>query len=198
MSIDLFIALIAFAFVMTVTPGPNNLMLLASGVNYGFRRTIPHMLGIVGGVMLMIAIMGLGLGKIFETYPVAYAGLRIVGGLYMLWLAWKIANSGPITSGTERSRPMTFLQAALFQWVNPKAWVMVVSAIATYSLPNNYLWTITIIVLTFGAVGLPSISVWPLFGMGLKQFLSDPTTLRIFNVAMAALLAASLWPLLRH
>ncbi len=198
MSIDLFLALAAFAFVTSVTPGPNNLMLLASGVNFGFRRTIPHMLGIGSGFTLMVVLIGLGLGKIFETYPLIYAGLRYVGGAYMLWLAWKIARSGPVGEGRSVGVPMSFVQAALFQWVNPKAWVMAVTAIATYTAPANYVGSVLLVGLVFGAVNVPSISSWTLFGTALKHVLNEPRTLRIFNVTMALLLVASLAPLIYH
>ena len=198
MTIDLFIALVTFAFVSSITPGPNNLMLLASGVNFGFRRTIPHMLGIGIGFTFMVIVVGLGLGKLFELYPEIYTGLRVAGGLYMLWLAWKIANSGPVEEGRSRGKPLSFIQAALFQWVNPKAWVMAVTAIATYTLPNEYLWSVLLVGLVFGAVNLPSVSAWALFGTGLRHVLSNPRVLRMFNITMAVLLVLSLAPLLYH
>ncbi len=198
MPIDLFVALLGFAFVSSITPGPNNLMLLASGVNFGFRRTIPHMLGIGIGFTLMIVLLGLGLGKLFEIYPVLYTALRVVGGIYMLWLAWKIANSGPVGEGQRSGTPMSFLQAALFQWVNPKAWVMGVTAIAAYTLPSDYLWSVLLVAAVFGTVNLPCVSTWALFGMGLRRVLNDNRVLRIFNITMAVLLVLSLAPLLYH
>ena len=145
MTPDLFAALVIFAFVAAATPGPNNLMLLASGVNFGFRRTVPHMFGIVFGFTLMVAIVGVGLGPLFARYPQIYTGLRWVGGLYMLWLAWKIANSGPVGHEKSARQPMTFIKAVLFQWVNPKGWAMMVSAIATYTLPHNYVWSVLLV-----------------------------------------------------
>jgi threonine/homoserine/homoserine lactone efflux protein len=197
MGIDLFFALIVFAFVTSITPGPNNLMLLASGMNFGFRRSIPHMLGISGGFGLMIVVLGLGAGQVFDTFPIFYDGLRIVSGLYMLWLAWKIATSGPVGEGIEQSKPMTFLQAALFQWVNPKAWMMAVAGIATYSLADTYLGSLALIALVFSVVNLPTISVWTLAGTGLRRLLVRPKFLLAFNIAMALLLLLSLWPLLK-
>ncbi|MGH6855663.1 MAG: LysE family translocator [Aestuariivirga sp.] len=198
MSVDLFVALVIFAFVTSVTPGPNNLMLLASGVNFGFKRTIPHMAGIGIGFTVMVIAVGLGLGKLFEAYPAIYTALRVAGGLYMLWLAWKIANSGPVGEGRSAGTPLSFVQAALFQWVNPKAWVMAVTANATYTLPDNYLWSVLLVGLVFGAVNLPSVSTWALFGTGLKHVLNNPRVLRVFNITMAVLLVASLAPLLYH
>ena len=198
MTLDLFFALVVFAIVTSVTPGPNNLMLLASGVNYGFRRSLPHMLGIAGGFTLMVVVVGLGLAQVFVAYPVLYQTLRYGGGLYMLWLAWRIANSGPVGEGKAGAKPMTFVQAALFQWVNPKAWVMVVSAIFTYTPGTGSLWPILLVAGTFGAIILPTVSVWTLFGTALRLLLENPKTLRAINISMAVLLVASMAPLLWH
>ena len=198
MSIDLFLALAAFAFVTSVTPGPNNLMLLASGVNFGFRRTVPHMLGINVGFPVMIVLVGLGLGRIFEIYPVLYTVLRVCGGAYMLWLAYRIAISGPAGDGTSSATPMNFMQAALFQWVNPKGWITAITAIAAYTLPAAFGWTVLTVALAFAIVGGPSSVTWTLFGSGLRRFLDDPRYHRMFNVTMALLLVASLAPLLYH
>ena len=195
---DLFLALVAFAFVTSVTPGPNNLMLLASGVNFGFRRSLPHMAGVGLGFGFMILAVGAGLSALFAAYPAFHAVLRYAGGAYMLWLAWKIANAGPAGDGPSAGRPMTFVAAAAFQWVNPKAWVMAISAIATYTLPANYLWSLLLVSLVFVVVNTPSMVSWVLFGTGLKRYLSDPRHLRVFNVMMAVLLVASLAPILVH
>lgn len=198
MSIDLLLALLGFAFVTSVTPGPNNLMLLASGVNFGFRRTLPHMLGINVGFPIMIVLIGLGLGRIFEIYPAAYSVLRIAGAAYMLWLAYRIAISGPAKESGASGTPMNFIQGALFQWVNPKAWIMAITAIATYTSPGAYGWTVAVVALTFAIVGGPSSLTWTLFGAGLRRLLNDPRYHRLFNVTMALLLVASLAPLLYH
>lgn len=190
-----FAALLLFSFVSSVTPGPNNLMLLASGVNFGFRRTIPHMMGIGVGFMLMTAVIGLGLGRIFIAVPLAYTVLKYAGAAYLLWLAWKIANSGPVGESKAGGVPMTFLQAALFQWVNPKAWMMAVTAVATYTLSENLMTNTLIVALAFGIVNLPCVSVWAAFGVAMQGFLGDPLRLRMFNWLMAGLLVASLWPI---
>jgi len=195
--VELLFPLAVFSFVTSITPGPNNMMLLASGVNFGFRRTIPHMLGIGIGFALMVLLLGLGLGQVFVRFPVIYTVLKYVGAVYLIWLAWKIANSGPIEGeGESKARPMTFLEAAAFQWINPKAWTMAVSAIATYLQPEQPLLSALIIAGFFGLVNLPSVSVWALFGMGMRRFLNDPKHVRLFNCAMALLLIASLWPVL--
>jgi threonine/homoserine/homoserine lactone efflux protein len=196
-----------FGFVTSITPGPNNMMLLSSGLNFGVRRTIPHMLGIsIGYVVLMLAV-GFGLGEALRAVPGAFLALKIAGGAYMLFLAWQIARSAPPRSDKPEngetssaapagSRPMTFLGAVAFQWVNPKAWVIVVTAVATYVAPDELARDLLIVTFVCGLINLPSIGVWAIFGAGLRRFLSDPTWLRRFNAAMAALLVASLWPLL--
>lgn len=191
---DALLALIAFGFVTSITPGPNNLMLLASGVNFGFRATIPHMLGIGIGFVVMVVLVGLGFGQMFALLPWLHVVLKVLGTLYMLYLAWRLANGGGIGESERPKQPMTFLQAAAFQWVNPKAWAMAVSAIAAYTVPDQFSLSILVIGLVFGAVNLPSVSCWALFGLWLRRFLSDPRTVRRFNLAMAALLVASLWP----
>jgi len=196
MTHDVLLALVAFAFVSSITPGPNNLMLMASGANFGFRRTVPHMLGIGIGFTLMVILVGAGLIGLFDAFPVTHTILKVGSVLYLLWLAWKIAHAAPPQSDPDHSgRPMTFLQAAAFQWVNPKAWTMALTAIAVYA-PDRTLWTILLVGLTFGLVNLPSVSTWTVLGQQLRRWLTSPRRLRMFNWTMAALLVASLWPVL--
>lgn len=198
MSSDVLLALLAYAFVTSITPGPNNLMLLTSGVNFGFTRTIPHMLGVGIGFVVMLLAVGLGIGAVLAAFPVLHTGLKVAGAVYLLYLSWKIAMTRSFDGGTEsRSRPMTFLEAAAFQWVNPKAWVMAVTAMAVYSNPATPLLSVVLIGLIFGLVNLPSVSTWAGFGTALRGFLSDPLRLKWFNIAMGLLLAATLWPMLR-
>lgn len=187
-------ALALFAFVASVTPGPNNLMLLASGVNFGLVRTVPHMLGIAIGFSLMIVLVGLGVVQLFVLLPWLHPAMRIAGILYMLWLAWRIGNAGSVGSGSAAGRPFTFLQAAAFQWVNPKGWMMALTAIATYSDPQQMVAGVFLVAAVFGIVGTPSIAVWAAFGVVLRRVLSSPRAVRVFNVVMALLLVASLWP----
>ena len=195
MTPDVLLALVAFAFVTSITPGPNNLMLLASGLNFGVRRTVPHMLGIGVGFTVMVMAVGLGLSGVFRAAPVLYEVLKWTGAGYMLWLAWRIAQSGPVNADpAARGQPMSFLAAAAFQWVNPKAWVMGVSAIATYSTPGS-VGSIVLIAAVFGLVNLPSVSLWAACGAGLRRVLSDARHVVLFNRTMAALLVLSLWPL---
>jgi threonine/homoserine/homoserine lactone efflux protein len=198
MSYDVFLALLAYAFVTSITPGPNNLMLLTSGVNFGFTRTIPHMLGVGIGFVVMLLAVGIGIGAVLTAFPMLHAVLKVAGTLYLLYLSWKIAMTRSFNSGPEsKSRPMTFLEAAAFQWVNPKAWVMAVTAVAVYSNPAAPLVSVVLIGVVFGMVNLPSVSTWAGFGMALRGFLSDPVRLKWFNIAMGLLLAATLWPMLR-
>ena len=198
MSASLFSALAIFAFVTSATPGPNNTMLLTSGLNFGFRRTLPHTLGVALGFTLMIALVGLGLAGIFKAVPALLGVLKWVGAAYMLFLAVKLARSAPLKEGASKGRPMTFLQAAAFQWVNPKAWIIALTAVATYTLPDSYVFSVTVVALMFGAVSLPSASSWVLFGSALRRVLGNPKVLRAFNWTMAVLLVASLYPALRE
>jgi threonine/homoserine/homoserine lactone efflux protein len=197
MSSSLLTAFALFAFVSSITPGPNNTMLLASGVNFGFRRSIPHALGISIGFMLLVISVGLGLGEVFKALPWAYTLLRYVGAAYLLYLAWKIAtSSAPSDQRDEHRKPMTFLGAALFQWVNPKAWVMALGAITTYTPAEGYVTNVLVIAAVFALVNLPSVCVWVGCGSGLRNVLREPRWLRVFNWSMAGLLVLSLYPML--
>lgn len=185
-------ALAAFAFVSSITPGPNNMMLMASGANFGLRRTVPHALGVGFGFTLMIILVGIGLMGLFDLFPVLHIILKIISVTYLLWLAWKIANAAaPDTGGSARGKPMTFLQAVLFQWVNPKAWSMALTAIALYA-PDHNLAAVLLVALMFGVINLPSTSMWAVMGQVLRGWLSSPGRLRAFNWTMAALLVGSL------
>lgn len=196
MSFDLLLALSAFAFVSSITPGPNNLMLMASGANFGFKRTIPHMLGVGIGFMVMIVLVGAGLMQIFDAFPISYTVLKVVSVGYLVWLSWKIANAAAPTQDAEtRGTPFTFVQAALFQWVNPKAWTMALTAITIYA-PDRSLWAVAMVALAFGIVNLPSVSLWTVLGEQMARFLTSALRLRSFNWIMAALLIASLYPVL--
>lgn len=193
MTPEIFAALLTYAFVTSITPGPNNIMLLASGLNFGFRATLPHMAGIALGHAFMVLVVGLGLVGVFTSYPPARTALSVVSVIYMLWLAWKIANAAPPEGTSTRARPLTFLQAAAFQWVNPKAWIMALGAVTLYA-PSQDLGALLWVALGFVMVNFPSVSVWAAMGQGLRQFLSRPKWLRAFNWTMAVLLVASLIP----
>jgi threonine/homoserine/homoserine lactone efflux protein len=174
-----------FAFVSSVTPGPNNVMLTASGASFGYRRTVPHMLGITLGVVVMVLLVGAGLGAVFERLPVIYTALKYLGAAYLVWLAWKIAGSASIDGGK-----------AAFQWVNPKAWIMAIGVIATYTPREDFFLNLVLAALVLGVVNYPSVSVWTLFGSAVGRALRSPQALRRFNWGMAALLLVSLYPVL--
>jgi threonine/homoserine/homoserine lactone efflux protein len=194
MRLDVLYALLLFCFVSGVTPGPNNLMLMSSGVNFGFRRTLPHLIGVVLGFSLMVALIGLGLDAIFARFPRLLPVMRYAGAGYMLWLAWRIARSGPLREGEARGRPLGFLGAAAFQWINPKAWVIAISALTAYAVSADYTISVAAVALTYLAIGLPSSGAWVLFGAAMRKALSDPKRVRPFNWTMAALLVASIAP----
>lgn len=194
MTSDLLIALVGFAFVSSITPGPNNLMLMASGANYGFRRTIPHMLGISIGHSIMVMLVGLGLAKVFEAYPITQLILQIGSTAYLLYLAWRIANAAPPQEGVQQGKPFTFLQAAGFQWVNPKAWYMAIYAITNYTPSGGDIWPVAIVSIVFACTNFPSITVWATLGTQVKRLLNKPRMLRTFNWTMAGLLVLTLYP----
>jgi threonine/homoserine/homoserine lactone efflux protein len=190
---ELLLALAGFALATTISPGPNNILLLASGVNYGIWRTVPHMLGIAFGFVMLLVGVGLGVGQLLEAAPRLLAVLRAVCAAYLVYLAWRIARSGPPESGQAGGRPMTFLEATAFQWVNPKAWFMAITAMAVYTSVDRYLASAFMVVLVFAAVVLPSSTIWCASGVALRRWLANPLRLRIFNTAMAILPLGSLW-----
>ena len=196
MSLTTFLALLVFSFVSSITPGPNNIMLFASGVNFGMWRTMPHALGISFGFGVLLAAVGAGVGVILTNVPILFLAIKVAGGLYMLFLAWKIANSGKVEVKEGAAKPMTFLQAALFQWVNPKAWVMATVAMSTYTGEGNYVLNVGIVVFSFVVFNFPSVTVWAGFGTMMRNFLEDPVKLKVFNYVMAIALVLSLWPML--
>lgn len=199
MTPDCLVALLTFCFVSAMTPGPNNIMLMASGINYGVRRTLPHAAGVVVGWPLMLLLVALGLGRIFEIWPATYTVLKVVSGAYMLWLAWRIATASPAKGEVKGNGvPMSFISAAAFQWVNGKAWIMAVSSVAAFALTGNYAASVVAIVTCFTAASVVSSTSWTLFGVGLRRILTDPRYFRAINVFLALTLLASLWPMLAH
>ncbi len=199
MTYDLFIGLVVFAAIAAFTPGPNNTMLMASGINFGFRRTMPLIMGVMVGFPFMIGCIGLGLGKIFEIYPIIYTVMKYVGAGYMLWLAWKIATEKPAGDGVKDvGQPISFFQACALQWVNPKAWVMAVTSLSAYTMASSYYVGVGFVVAVAAVMGIGSATTWAMFGVGLKHILNDVRYFRIINVALGLSLAASLVPMLRH
>lgn len=198
MDLHLLPALTLFAFVTSITPGPNNMMLMASGANFGMRRTLPHMAGVSIGFVVMAVLVGIGLIQIFNAFPVTYTILKWGGLAYMLWLAFRIATQTPkVPQANPQARPITFLQACAFQWVNPKAWSMALTAVTIYS-PDQSLAGIGLVAVIFGLVNLPSVAVWAFLGQQMRRFLTSPGRLRAFNLTMAGLLVLTLFPVLWH
>ncbi len=196
--LDLVLQFLPFAVSTAVTPGPNNVMVTASAANFGFRRTLPHMAGIALGFPVMVLAIGFGLGAAFERYPSVHQTMQWLGTAYLLFLAWRIATAATAgENGTKApGRPLTFLQAALFQWVNAKAWIIAVGAVSTYTtVGGSPLVETPLIAAVFGLVAAPSIALWAGFGLGVGRLLRSPRAFRAFNVTMAALLVASLVPL---
>lgn len=191
MTLDALIALMGFAIATSITPGPNNLMLMASGANFGYRRTIPHMLGISLGHMFMIALVGFGLISLFETFPILHTIMKVLSIAYLLFLAWKTANAAAPSEGATSGTPLTFLQAAAFQWVNPKAWFMALSAITVYA-PDRTIAAVLLVSVVFACSNFPSINIWTLMGVQVRKWLTSPERLRLFNWTMAAFLVLSL------
>ena len=195
MSHSLLIAFVVFAAVMYFTPGPNNIMVLSSGLTFGFRPTIPHIAGITFGCAFMVAAVGVGFGAIFIAYPLLQTVLKYAGAAYLVYLAATIALSEPVKPGEDTGRrPMTFWGAALFQWVNVKGWVMVIGTITAYAGIASFPWNIAIQVVLCLLLGVVSTSIWTLSGSSLRSLMTSPRAVRVFNLTMAALLLASLFP----
>lgn len=197
---DFVLPFMAFGAVAAFTPGPNNIMVSASGANYGFRRTLPHIMGIAVGFPLVLVAVGLGFGEVFRLYPAAHTVLKVLGASYLLFLSYKIMTAAPAPAKAEgeasQGKPLTMVQAALFQWVNPKAWTTTVSVVAAYTTLEHYSFQLSTMVGIFFIFGILSASMWTLFGKAIARILSTPRQVRMFNVAMGLLLAASLVPML--
>ena len=196
-NVELVAAMAMFAFVTSATPGPNNMMLLASGVNFGMQRTLPHWLGVSLGHFVMLLLVGAGLESLLKAHPLVYQVMKVIGFAYLLYLAWGVARSGaPERSGEEATHPIGFLGAAAFQWVNPKAWIMAVGYFSNY-MPTDA--SLTFVVLTcfmFSAINFPSVGLWVWLGAKLERYLQHNTVRRVFNGTMAVLLVASMVPVL--
>ncbi|MGF1703313.1 LysE family translocator [Photobacterium makurazakiensis] len=189
------IALATFAFVSTASPGPNNIMLMTSGANVGFFKTIPHMLGIIFGFSFMVILVGVGLTGLFNAYPIIQQTLEVLCIAYLFYLAAKIALSKSNGANTPNYKPMSFLGAASFQWINPKGWTMALTTISVYNTSNDW-YGIIIISTVFAIVNIPSVSIWTVAGKQLQSFLQDPIRVRWFNYSMASLLIMSLVPMM--
>jgi threonine/homoserine/homoserine lactone efflux protein len=199
MTWELYPALFIFALIWAWTPGPNNSILMASGLTHGMRKTLPMVCGVGAGVPLMIGLVGLGLGRVFEAVPQVYTIMKFAGVAYTLWLAWMIASSSPAGNGNAGdAKPLSFLQGVAFQWINPKGWIMALTALSAYTLPEAYYAGLVAVVATFVLMGFSSAAGWALFGASLRHLLTDPRWFRIVNIVLALSLVASLIPMLRH
>jgi threonine/homoserine/homoserine lactone efflux protein len=192
----LFAAFLVFALVALFTPGPNNVMLMTSGLNFGFARTRPIMYGVPVGFATMVAIIGIGFGAVLAAYPAIYTIVKYAGAAYLLYLAWLIATSGPVKPGETRGRPFSFFEAMALQWVNPKGWVMAVGAVTTHAALAAFPFNTLVMAAVFGVGGFASSWTWVMFGTTFRRVVTEPRTVRIFNILMALLLVASLIPAL--
>ena len=198
-SSSLFLSLLFFGLAAAFTPGPNNILLTASGANFGFRRTIPHMLGITGGFTVLLLSVAFGLGALFTTYPVLQTALKICGSAYLFYFAWRIATSHRSENSKSTAQPFTFLQASGFQFVNPKAWMMSISALAAFTLTGDrYVSSALIVVLVFISVTVAGVMTWSAFGTLIGRLLKSDRAYRIFNITMAILTVASIALLFTH
>ena len=192
---ELILSLLSFSISMTITPGPNNVMVTASGVNFGYKKTLPHILGITFGFPFMVVLIGLGLGSVFKSFPVIHHILKYIGATYLLYLAWKIATFSSVNNNGDRNKPFTFWQAVIFQWVNPKAWVMAVGAIAAFtSIGRDVFLEVLLIAFVFCIVCFPCVSLWAFLGTNIKRLLTTDYYRKVFNISMAFLLVISLLP----
>ncbi len=197
MPFELFLALFTYAGIAAWTPGPNNTLLMASGITHGLRKTVPMIAGVAIGFPLMIFVISLGLGQAFEQQPILHKVLKYVGLSYMLWLAWKIASAAPQSGeGSNTKQPLGFFHMVLFQWVNPKAWIMAITSLSAYTVAENYFTCALIVVATTLLMGITSATGWAAFGQLLGRFLADPKWFRLINISLAAALVLSLVPML--
>ena len=195
MDLQWLMAVAGFCFVTCFTPGPNNTMLMASGLNFGISRTMPHMLGVSFGFPLMVFCVGLGVAQVFQAFPALYTALKIISIGYLLWLALQIAMADSVKTDNGQAQPLTFVQAAAFLWVNPKAWVMAVGISATYLIAGQFWASLVVFSGIFLIAGLCSSSSWMLGGAGLRALIGNRTWVRVINIGLAVVLVASLWPI---
>lgn len=192
---EYYLSLSAFTLVTCITPGPNNLMLLASGLNHGVKSSLPHYFGISIGFFTLILMVAFGLGSFLTVFPGLFSAIKLLGASYLIFLAWKIACAGNSEASSAIKEPLTFFQAATFQYVNPKAWIMAFAAISTFS-GDNIIGSVAVIATTFLAAGLFSQGLWLLSGQGLQRFLKKEKAVTLFNYVMGILLGLSIIPML--
>lgn len=192
MTIDIFLSLAMFSVATSVTPGPNNIMLLASGINFGFKKTLPHSIGVSSGFFVMLLAIGFGVGALIQSSPEIYSVLKYLGAAYLLWLAWKTTISHSVSKVSDKKeKPLTISEAALFQWINPKSWMMAISGMALYTSQVNPFMSMLLVAAVFSLINWPCVAVWAVFGSKLREKLKNPQILKMFNLTMGVLLALS-------
>ncbi len=192
---EYYLSLSIFTFVAGITPGPNNMMLMASGLNHGLRKSLPHYLGICLGFPVMVAAIGFGMDVVFSKYPEIYLYLKIWGIAYLFYLAWKIANAGNPKATQNIKEPFSFIQAAAFQWLNPKAWAIAIGALAAFTTENHFSISVFAVIFVYLVMGLICMAFWLKLGQSLKTFLNTDYRIKYFNMAMAILLVLSVIPM---
>jgi len=193
--VEYLLSVALFAISSSVTPGPNNIMVMTSGVNFGVKKTLPLLLGICVGFTIMLLLVGLGFGQLFYVFPQLDLVIKTLGTAYLLYLAWQIAQSGNVSAAGGQSKPLGFMKGALFQWVNGKAWVVAIGAISAFTtVGDTYMSQNLTIAMTFFVASFPCVGVWLMFGSVLRQYLQKPSYLRLFNLTMSILLAISVLP----
>lgn len=197
MDINYITAIVMFAISSSVTPGPNNITVMASGANFGIRKSLPVFFGICVGFTIMLWLVGIGFGQIFERLPILHTLIKLVGTLYLLYLAFLIATATEISASNTQVKPLTFINGALFQWLNAKAWVVATGAIAAFTTvgADFYAQNFTI-ALIFLIISLPCVGLWLFFGSTLKKILKSEQHRRVFNYSMAVLLTLSVVPVI--
>lgn len=188
------IPFLVFAIVMTGTPGPNNAMVLVSGAKVGVARTMPLVIGIALGVSLQFVLLGLGLGSVFDAMPVLHTVLGVIGAAYILWLSWRIATSGPLKISEDGRPPMGILAGASFQWINPKAWALSISASATYVPVENHVLNLSLAGAMLAVLSILCVGVWAIGGVALRQILTRPNYSLAFNISMSVILILTTMP----
>lgn len=190
-------SLALFTFASSATPGPNNILVMTSAVNFGVTRSLPVFCGICVGFALMLLLVGIGFGQVFELFPNLHTIIKVIGVLYLLYLAWAVVNSSSDIESKEQQKPLTFLNGALFQWVNAKAWIVATGAVAAFTASGNeHLFQVVLVASTFLVLSFPSVGIWLIFGSWLKKYLKSERNQKIFNLTMASLLVVSVLPVL--
>jgi threonine/homoserine/homoserine lactone efflux protein len=190
---DVWLGLAGFVMIGAITPGPNNTLLMASSLNSGFAKTLPFLAGIQSGFALMFLMLSLGLGQLFDLFPLLKEGLKYAGAAFLVWFAWKIATS-PIASSSSESKTLNFLEGTAFQFLNPKAWIMCLSAVSVYMPEETGAQVIAIGIATWVVVGIPCNVAWMLGGRALSSITQRPKTARAINILLALLLLLSIAP----